>query len=165
MAAIQAHVSLCPSIIPRSKVASVEKYLRNGDIVRHRLGGPLRLHLHVGMIVKRPDGAHFMHATSSRSRRSVRDARRPHLAIPQALRATTLASSCIARLTYSLAPPLLPGDLPQLDLLAQERRDVEILAADDRGLAFFERPRATGSRTKCLLLGFRRLFRAAFATA
>jgi hypothetical protein len=69
MAAIQRRVSDFPVYyVPRSKVASVEKYLRNGDIVAIVSADRSGYTSHVGMIVKRPDGAHFMHATSSRSR-------------------------------------------------------------------------------------------------
>jgi hypothetical protein len=68
MAAIQERVSALPVYyIPRSKVASVEKSLRNGDIVAIVSADRSGYTSHVGMIVRRPDGAHFMHATSSRS--------------------------------------------------------------------------------------------------
>jgi hypothetical protein len=78
MAVIQERVSALPVYyIPRSKVASVEKYLRNGDVVAIVSADRSGYTSHVGMIVKRPDGAHFMHATSSRShgRRVVLDDR------------------------------------------------------------------------------------------
>jgi hypothetical protein len=68
MAVIQERVSDLPVYyIPRSKVASVEKYLRNGDVVAIVSADRSGYTSHVGMIVRRPDGAHFMHATSSRS--------------------------------------------------------------------------------------------------
>lgn len=68
MAVIQERVSDLPVYyIPRSKVAAVEKYLRNGDVVAIVSADRSGYTSHVGMIVKRPDGAHFMHATSSRS--------------------------------------------------------------------------------------------------
>jgi hypothetical protein len=69
MAVIQERVSALPVYyIPRSKVASIEKALRTGDIVAIVSADRSGYTSHVGMIVQRPDGAHFMHATSSRSR-------------------------------------------------------------------------------------------------
>ena len=69
MAEIQNRVSALPVYyIPKSRVASVEKYLRNGDIIAIVSGDKSGYTSHVGMAVKRSDGTHFMHATSNRSR-------------------------------------------------------------------------------------------------
>lgn len=68
MAAIQRRVSALPVYyIPKSKVAATEKYLRTGDIVAIVSADRSGYTSHVGMVVKRPDGMHFMHATSSHS--------------------------------------------------------------------------------------------------
>lgn len=78
MAAIQQQVSALPVYyIPRPRVAAVEKFLRNGDIIAIVSADRTGYTSHVGMAVKRPDGAHFMHATSSRAhgRRCVLDDR------------------------------------------------------------------------------------------
>lgn len=69
MATIQQRVSALPVYyIPSSRVAATEKYLRTGDIVAIVSADKSGYTSHVGMVVKRPDGMHFMHATSSRSR-------------------------------------------------------------------------------------------------
>jgi hypothetical protein len=68
MAAIQQRVSNLPVYyIPKSKVAAAEKYLRNGDIVAIASADRSGYTSHVGMVVKKSDGMHFMHATSNRS--------------------------------------------------------------------------------------------------
>ncbi|HEY8900689.1 MAG TPA: N-acetylmuramoyl-L-alanine amidase-like domain-containing protein [Chthoniobacterales bacterium] len=68
MATIQQRVSALPVYyIPRSKVAGIEKYLRSGDIIAIVSADRSGYTSHVGMAVKRPDGTHYMHATSSRS--------------------------------------------------------------------------------------------------
>jgi hypothetical protein len=68
-AAIQRRVSELPiHYIPKSKVAAVEKNLRNGDIIAIVSADRSGYTSHVGMVVKRPDGMRFMHATPVRSR-------------------------------------------------------------------------------------------------
>ncbi|MDD5198767.1 MAG: DUF1460 domain-containing protein [Terrimicrobiaceae bacterium] len=69
MAAIQDRVSALPVYyIPKAKVPATEKSLRTGDVVAIVSADRSGYTSHVGMVVKRPDGMHFMHATSSRSR-------------------------------------------------------------------------------------------------
>lgn len=69
MAVVQQRVSALPVYyIPKSRVAAVEKSLRNGDIIAIVSADKSGYTSHVGMAVIRPDGAHLMHATSSRSR-------------------------------------------------------------------------------------------------
>lgn len=69
MARIQEKVSALPVYhIPKSKVASVEKYLRTGDIIAITSRDTSGYTSHVGIAVKQKDGVHLMHATSSRSR-------------------------------------------------------------------------------------------------
>jgi len=69
MAEIQRRVSaLTVYYIPSSRVAATEKYLRSGDIIAIVSADKSGYTSHVGMAVKRPDGIHFMHATSQRSR-------------------------------------------------------------------------------------------------
>lgn len=69
MAVIQQRVSALPIYyIPRSKVAGAEKYLRSGDVIAIVSADRSGYTSHVGLAVKRPDGTHYMHATSSRSR-------------------------------------------------------------------------------------------------
>jgi hypothetical protein len=69
MAEIQRRVSALPvHYIPKSRVAATEKSLRTGDIVAIVSADKSGYTSHVGMAVKRPDGMHFMHATSNRSR-------------------------------------------------------------------------------------------------
>ena len=68
MAAIQTRVSALPVYyIPKSKVAAAERSLRTGDIVAIVSADRSGYTSHVGMVLKRPDGMHFMHATSNRS--------------------------------------------------------------------------------------------------
>ncbi|MGH8045913.1 MAG: N-acetylmuramoyl-L-alanine amidase-like domain-containing protein [Chthoniobacterales bacterium] len=69
MAVIQQRVSVLPIYyIPSSRVAATEKYLRNGDVIAIVSADKTGYTSHVGMVVKRADGMHFMHATSNRSR-------------------------------------------------------------------------------------------------
>ncbi len=69
MALVQQRVSNLPVYyIPKSRVAASEKYLRNGDIVAIASADRSGYTSHVGMVVKKPDGMHFLHATSNRSR-------------------------------------------------------------------------------------------------
>jgi hypothetical protein len=69
MAEIQRRVSALPVYyIPKSRVAAVEKSLGSGDIIAIVSADKSGYTSHVGMAVKRPDGAHFLHATSNRSR-------------------------------------------------------------------------------------------------
>ncbi len=69
MAAVQRRVSELPVYyIPRAKVAATEKSLRTGDIVAIVSADRSGYTSHVGMLVKRADGMHFLHATSNRSR-------------------------------------------------------------------------------------------------
>jgi hypothetical protein len=69
MAKIQASVSALPVYyIPKSRVAAAEKYIGSGDIIAIVSADKSGYTSHVGMAVKRPDGIHYMHATSSRSR-------------------------------------------------------------------------------------------------
>jgi len=69
MAAIQQRVSALPVYyLPKSKVAAAEKYLRSGDIIAIASADRSGYTSHVGMAVIRPDGAHFMHATSNTAR-------------------------------------------------------------------------------------------------
>ena len=68
MAVIQQRVSNLPVYyIPKSKVAAAEKYLRSGDIIAIVSADRSGYTSHVGMGVKKSDGMHYMHATSSRS--------------------------------------------------------------------------------------------------
>jgi len=69
MAAIQRRVSALPVYyIPKSRVKAAEASIRSGDIIAIVSADKSGYTSHVGMAVKRPDGAHLMHATSSRSR-------------------------------------------------------------------------------------------------
>lgn len=69
MAAVQRRVSDLPVYyIPKSRVAAAEKYLRTGDIVAIASADHSGYTSHVGMVVKKQDGMHFMHATSNRER-------------------------------------------------------------------------------------------------
>jgi cell wall-associated NlpC family hydrolase len=69
MAVVQKRVSNLPVYyIPKSRVASAEKYLRTGDIVAIASADRSGYTSHVGMVVKKQDGMHFMHATSNRAR-------------------------------------------------------------------------------------------------
>jgi hypothetical protein len=68
MAKIQEQVSALPVYhIPASRVAAAEKFLRTGDIIAITSRDKSGYTSHVGMAVRKPDGIHFMHATSSRS--------------------------------------------------------------------------------------------------
>jgi Protein of unknown function (DUF1460) len=69
MAVIQKRVSALPVYyIPRARVAAAEAGIRNGDIIAIVSADKSGYTSHVGMAVKRPDGMHYMHATSNRSR-------------------------------------------------------------------------------------------------
>ena len=69
MATIQRRVSELPVYyIPKARAAAAEKYLRNGDVIAIVSGDRSGYTSHVGMAVKKPDGMHYMHATSSRDR-------------------------------------------------------------------------------------------------
>jgi hypothetical protein len=68
MAKIQAQVSALPVYhIPASRVAAAEKFLQTGDIIAITSRDKSGYTSHVGMAVRKPDGVHFMHATSRRS--------------------------------------------------------------------------------------------------
>lgn len=69
MAQIEAQVSNLPVYqIPKNKVRSVEKYLRNGDICAITSRGPGGYTSHVGLIIRIGDRAVFTHASSDRSK-------------------------------------------------------------------------------------------------
>lgn len=69
MAEIQRRVSALPVYyIPRANVAATEKRLRTGDVIAIVSADRSGYTSHVGMVIKRPDGMHFLHATSSRSK-------------------------------------------------------------------------------------------------
>ncbi len=68
MGRIQEQVSALPVYhIPRDQVASAEKYIQTGDIIAITSRDKSGYTSHVGMAVKKSDGAHLMHATSRRS--------------------------------------------------------------------------------------------------
>ncbi len=68
MAKIQERVSSLPVYhIPRDRVATAERYLQTGDIIAITSRDKSGYTSHVGMAVRKPDGVHFMHATSKRS--------------------------------------------------------------------------------------------------
>jgi len=78
MARIQDEVSALPVYhIPRSQVAAAERYLQTGDILAITSADKSGYTSHVGIAVRKPDGVHFMHATSQRSkgRKMILDAR------------------------------------------------------------------------------------------
>lgn len=69
MAAVERRVSELPVYyIPKSRVAAVEKRLRTGDIVAIVSNWPGGYTSHVGMVVKRPEGMRFLHASAQRSK-------------------------------------------------------------------------------------------------
>jgi hypothetical protein len=69
MARIQEKVSALPVYhIPKSRVASIERHLRTGDIIAITCKYPGAYTSHVGIAVKKPDGVWFMHATSKRDK-------------------------------------------------------------------------------------------------
>ncbi len=69
MAEVERRVSALPVYyIPKAKVAAVEKELRTGDIVAIVSDWPGGYTSHVGMVVKRPDGMHFLHASAQRTK-------------------------------------------------------------------------------------------------
>lgn len=68
MARIQERVSALPVYhIPRDRVAAAEKYIQTGDIIAITSRDKSGYTSHVGIAVRKPDGVHFMHATSRRS--------------------------------------------------------------------------------------------------
>jgi hypothetical protein len=68
MAAIQARVSALPVChIPRDRVAAAERFIQTGDILAITSRDKSGYTSHVGIAVRKPDGVHFMHATSRRS--------------------------------------------------------------------------------------------------
>lgn len=69
MAEVERRVSELPVYyLPKAKVAAAEKNLRTGDIVAIVSNWPGGYTSHVGMVVKRPDGMHFLHASAQRSK-------------------------------------------------------------------------------------------------
>ncbi len=78
MARIQDRVSALPVYhIPRSRVAAAERFIQTGDIIAITSADKSGYTSHVGMAVRKPDGVHFMHATSRRDmgRKMVLDCR------------------------------------------------------------------------------------------
>ena len=78
MARIQEKVSALPvEHIPKHRVASIEKFIQTGDIIAITCRSRCAYTSHVGIAVRKPNGAYFMHATSSRDkgRKVVLDAR------------------------------------------------------------------------------------------
>ena len=68
MARIQDEASALPVChIPKNRVASIESQLRTGDIIAITCKDSGSYTSHVGIAVRKPDGTHFMHATSRRS--------------------------------------------------------------------------------------------------
>lgn len=68
MARIQERVSALPVYhIPRDRVAAAERSIQTGDIIAITSRDKSGYTSHVGMAVRKPDGVHFMHATSKRS--------------------------------------------------------------------------------------------------
>jgi len=68
MAKIQERVSSLPVYhIPRDRVAAAERYIQTGDIIAITSRDKSGYTSHVGMALRKPDGVHFMHATSKRS--------------------------------------------------------------------------------------------------
>lgn len=69
MARIQEKVSALPvDHIPKSRVASVEKFIQTGDIIAITCRDHSAYTSHVGIAVRKRDGTHFMHATSRRDK-------------------------------------------------------------------------------------------------
>lgn len=69
MARIQEKVSALPvNHIPKDQVASIEKYIRTGDIIAITCRDHSAYTSHVGIAVRKADGTHFMHATSRREK-------------------------------------------------------------------------------------------------
>ena len=78
MARIQDRVSSLPVYhIPRDSVASAEKFIQTGDIIAITSRDKSGYTSHVGIAVRKPDGVHFMHASSRRTsgRRVILDRR------------------------------------------------------------------------------------------
>jgi hypothetical protein len=69
MARVQEQVSALPVYhIPKRQVASVERYLRSGDIIAITCKDSGAYTSHVGIAVRKADGTHLMHATSRRDK-------------------------------------------------------------------------------------------------
>lgn len=69
MGRIQEKVSALPVLhIPKERVASIEKYIRTGDIIAITCRDGSAYTSHVGIAVRKGDGTHFMHATSRRDK-------------------------------------------------------------------------------------------------
>ena len=78
MAGIQDRVSSLPVYhIPRDRVAAAERSIQTGDIIAITSRDKSGYTSHVGMAVRKPDGVHFMHATSrvSSGRKVILDCR------------------------------------------------------------------------------------------
>lgn len=78
MARIQERVSALPVYhIPKSRVAAAEHLIQTGDIIAITCRDKSGYTSHVGIAVRKPDGTHFMHATSNRSkgRKTILDGR------------------------------------------------------------------------------------------
>ena len=69
MGRIQEKVSALPvHHIPKDQVASIEKYIRTGDIIAITCRDGSAYTSHVGIAVHKANGTHFMHATSRRDK-------------------------------------------------------------------------------------------------
>ena len=69
MGRIQEKVSALPvHHIPKDQVASIEKYIRTGDIIAITCRDGSAYTSHVGIAVRKANGTHFMHATSRRDK-------------------------------------------------------------------------------------------------
>lgn len=69
MGRIQEKVSALPILhIRKERVASIEKYIRTGDIIAITCRDGSAYTSHVGIAVRKGDGTHFMHATSRRDK-------------------------------------------------------------------------------------------------
>ena len=69
MARIQEKVSALPvHHIPKDLVASIEKYIRTGDIIAITCRDSSAYTCHVGIAVRKANGTHLMHATSRRDK-------------------------------------------------------------------------------------------------
>ena len=64
------HVTTVGPMLPTDvleRVAAAERYIQTGDIIAITSRDKSGYTSHVGMAVRKPDGVHFMHATSQRS--------------------------------------------------------------------------------------------------
>ena len=69
MARVQEEVSALPvHHIPKHKVASIEQFIKTGDIIAITCRSNCAYTSHVGIAVRKADGTHFMHATSNRDK-------------------------------------------------------------------------------------------------